>query len=80
MIELNNRTVAQIKVHEPVTILMPCHVCQPSIVFESLLIVIVSCYFIMTISLLSGPAVPSLPVQLHHGGSEEARGVGVEQG
>lgn len=79
MIELNNQTVAQIKVHEPVTILMPCHVCQPSIVFESLLIVIVSCYFIMTISLLSGPAVPSLPVQLHHRGSEEARGVGVEQ-
>lgn len=37
------------------------------------------CYFIMTISLVPGPAVPSLPVQLHHGGPEEVRGVGVEQ-
>lgn len=77
--ELNNHTVTQIKVHGRMTFLMRVHACQPSIVFESLLIVIMGCSSIMTISRLSGPAVPSIPVQLHHGGSEEARGVSVEQ-
>lgn len=58
---------------------MLCHVYQPIIVFKSWLDVIAGCCFTMTFSLFSGPAVPSLRVQLHHGGSEEARGVGVEQ-
>lgn len=33
----------------------------------------------MALSLFPGPAVPSFPIQLHHGGPEKACGVGVEQ-
>lgn len=65
MSKLDDQTVAQIYVNEPVAFLTWWPVCQP---FEEPLIVILG-YFITIILLLSGPAIPSVPVQLHHRGS-----------